>query len=416
MTYDNDALEKLVKDEFTPKTLLKKSPQKNSVDYTIVERFRSELAVIKAAILKDVFAFPSTQMAETYIQFHQKSLNFLLQQLLGYLDDAVLAKRLPLKPLYEAAIEEVEKLLNFIAQSFSQYFDIDQPVTESYRRVAVVDLRRKGDELSKMASLVVVDKNVIDLVLRSLDRLLDAGTTITYRNLRYYGELIDQVLRLLKQGEGDVADAFFTVINDQLNGVGLPEEALTIKLHMLLLKLNVNCREYIEYCTAALYYKIKDKPIPQKLSILTLYEKLMSQLHPKPDHKLLPDDMGAVEQIKNWITAERDQLETGIDSNRGPAKIPKQARVETLRLGISSSQLAVLIRMLVLLGVVDEDNESKICRTFVGIFEPRNGDQLSAEALRVKVSKPRPTAIETVQDLFLKGYNSLHGWLRGKKP
>ncbi|MBW8683455.1 hypothetical protein [Chitinophaga rhizophila] len=405
MLYDYTFIESLVAEKFHPEAMMKQSPDDWA---SLLMDVKREVQSIKKLLIDNIFSFSNTQLAEAYVQLQQKEINGLLQKLITYHKSVEVDKQQVLSSFYVTSILDFESVMDFILIRFTQYFDCDQPATDTYRILACNELHMATEQLRKTTAEVSIDHTVIELLISSIELLDDADPTISYRQLKFANELISHVSVLLTADGLNTFNRFFGVISEQLSEVGVPESDLTIKLHMTLLYLNFNSREYVDLCTSALYYKMRGKSIKEKLAILNLYEKLMDQLHIKPDSKFLSHESSAVEQIKTWLAAEIKQLSLGINDDSGPIKI-SELLSEKIYTGLSSSEWAVITKVFKnpKVAVFVDENASKIYRVLSNALITKGTDQLSPEGLRSKANNVRPKAVENVMNIFFESYNLL---------
>lgn len=405
MLYDYTDIELLVAERFQPKVI---AEQLNHERLDLLNQVKREVQTIKKLLIDNIFAFPNTQLAEAYVQLQQKEINSLLQKLVSYLRTVRTSQNEELATYYITPILDLESVLDFILIRFTQYFDSDQPATDTYRELSCRELHHATEKLRKDTAELMIDHTVIELIIGSIELLDDCDTTISYRQLKFANELITHVNDLLTPDGVKTFNRFFGVISEQLTDVGVPESDLTIKLHMTLLYLNFNSREYVDLCTSALYYKMRGRSIKEKLAILNLYEKLMDQLHIKPESKFLLHESSAIEQIKAWLTAEAKQLSLGINDDTGPIKM-SELLAEKIYTGLSTSEWAVIAKVFKnpKVAVFIDENASKIYRVLSNALVTKGTDQLSPEGLRSKVNNVRPRAVENVMNIFYESYNLL---------
>jgi len=410
MSYEFHKLEALIKECLSPNIL---SARLNDEHHTteLLHKVRTEVQGLKSLLVNNVISAPNELAAETLVQFCQKQVGIYLQDMLEYLDTQ---KNQDLSPsvvsFYSLVSKELESILSFILRQFTQYFDLDQPVTHSHRVVACQELTDLISSTQDQYKGTTIDAGLLDMIYKSLMELVTSKADITYRRMKYAQELADQ-LRRLADNNNPIENyvQFFDLISEQLNDVGIPEQDLTIKLHIILLYLNYNSPEYISHCVKALWYKMRGKDRKQKLLILGLYGKLMKQLKSKPAFSFMPEYPSALQQISDWIEIESNYLANS-NSDESEPIMPEQPntveKVEKVVFGMSAARLAVILSVFMSdeIKAITDQNAAKVFRTFAAVAITPGSDSLNPAGLRSKANNLRREAVEWSTDFFFKCY------------
>ncbi|RXK81675.1 hypothetical protein [Filimonas effusa] len=413
MSYEFYQLEELIRECLSPEAISTKLADEKGAG-RFLQKVKEKVQNLKTLLVNSVIAAPNELAAETLVQFSQKEISIYLHEILEYLDP----KKHPNLPttavsFFSASSKELESVLSFILRHFTQYFDLEQPVTQSHKLIACQKLSKLIRDIKVQYKHDAIDVSLLNMVLRSVNNIITSKSEISYRRMKYMEELTEQ-LGKLTDSDNSIGNyiQFFDVIAEQLEEVGIPEKDLTIKLHIILLYLNYNSPQYISHCVKALWSKMRGHDRKQKLAILSLYGKLMKQLKSKPGFSFVPEYPSALQQISDWIEIESNYL-TNKSSEDTELIMPEApntvGKIEKVAFGMSSARLAVVLNVFMSeeIKAITDQNVAKVFRTFSAVAITPGSDNLNPAGLRSKANNLRKEAVEWTTDFFYKCYTYL---------
>ena len=410
MSYEFYQLESLIRECLLSDIISAKLRDEESAA-NVLQKIRDEVQNLKNLLVKNVIAAPNELAAETLVQFCQREIGGYLHEILEYLNPRKHPDLSTVATAFFSALsKELESILSFILRHFTQYFDLEQPVSHSHQVIACQKLSKSIRDLKVQYKDATVDVSLLNMILKSLSDIVTSKSEISYRRMKYGQGLAEQLSKLTDHDnliENYVQ--FFDVIAEQLEEVGIPENDLTIKLHVVLLYLNYNSPKYISHCVKALWSKMRKQDRKQKLSILSLYGKLMKQLKSKPGFTFVPEYPSALQQINDWIEVESAYLIKRMSDDADlvmPDEPNTVGKVEKVAFGMSSARLAVVLFVFMSeeIKAITEQNVAKVFRTFSAVAITPGSDNLNPAGLRSKANNLRKEAVEWTTEFFYKCY------------
>ena len=78
--------------------------------------------------------------------------------------------------------------------------------------------------------------------------------------------------------------------------------------------------------------------------------------------------------------------------------------------GISVSQLAVMLRLMIDTGMIQYNNQSELIKKIAGTFQTPKASVISADSLRTKYYSPEKAALEIVKEYLFKMVGLMKGY------
>jgi hypothetical protein len=296
--YELELLDELISETLHPKKLIDEtapitSRQVNTwlnTALTEKNKIRKRLKPVTYGLLKE-------KHKRLYIQQQQSALIRLLDALYNYLapaDPSGMVERnvdSPLEKLYKRLFTYCQELLNYIQDTFPEYFinDLKAPEYDILRvqdqwRLRLPALRRK---LLKLGS----DKLLVQLFFSLLNNISEptVPADISYRTIEYINQLLTALENLDKTDT--TRDYFHSFI-------------------VTLVYRDFNETDFKNYLVEIICEVVNaQKTIKEKIDKLSFFFKEISQMHSKPGISFHPDAPSLKEDMKKWLSGEIKYLE-----------------------------------------------------------------------------------------------------------
>jgi hypothetical protein len=240
---------------------------------------------LKYRIIEDVLERTKIKDKRQYIKITQVMIVHFLDKLCIYRSQKSL--RPEVKKLYDTLAGNLESILGFIKNIFSNYFDFNVKASGDYRKRCLDGMRVKIDSMVK----VIESSSMPCLELNSL--LLENFTTfcsdvkgnMTYRDLDYQEALLGQLLK---------------------DGILCSED----RIREVLFYFNYNEDRYLELLFRKLS-EISRMPVavPERVAAIRLEQKMMNQLPVVPANIFNSRMPSLRDQVNQWIEEEVKFLE-----------------------------------------------------------------------------------------------------------
>ncbi|AWO02095.1 hypothetical protein DLD77_10510 [Chitinophaga alhagiae] len=189
------------------------------------------------------------------------------------------------KAFYTEASTILEELLIALEQHFPEYLAQDVFMPKGYVAQVVRQLEERFRDTEKYLCDRRVDRRLLELVIRPLNR---QHLYITFGMVMYYRRLL---LELRENVHPFITD-------------------LTERVHYTLHQYNFNSTDYFMYCTAQLRKKVSRlRTLQEKKGLLSWYEKELRNMN-SHGVSLFPGRGGLREQMLTWLREEKYFLQT----------------------------------------------------------------------------------------------------------
>lgn len=318
-----------------------------------------EVERIKQTMVHRVFSFEDERHLERYVQQHQRA-TVLLMDKIGSLKGNSSSEA-----FYRQLYSSLEGLLRFIEKHFTRYFDQDAKAPEEYIALARVDAEEHIGKLEKEMLARKVDLPLVEAVLHCLRKVSEKGdrSEITYRRVLYATEVREEISQVLQR----------SIETDDIN-----EE-----IRMAINYLNYNSIKVFAY--HAKYFDAilqSDDSRTEKVERLSYALKKINQSQVKPGVFYDKDRPSLKDQLCCYLKEEIDYLER-LNHGSGP-KASDSLHGFKLKLEISVSQLAYLMRVFVDTQVVQNKNITEVLKFLAQYIITKKSEAISYTSFRVK--------------------------------
>ncbi|MBL0745815.1 hypothetical protein [Chryseolinea lacunae] len=341
-----------------------------------------EVERIKKTFIQEIFLFQNERHLERYIQFHQQELIRLIN-ILSIEDSTIHAvEAARLKTHCHWAIEN---LLHFIEDHFTKYFDQDIKAPQHYVSAAAMDVLKSISDLKVQLASLKAEEQLVDLALAPLLKFIEISQSgkLTYRDVIYVNEIRKELYQVTYQHN--------------------PTRDLNEDLRQAILYLNFNTLPYFRYYTIHLNAFLHNADAGQdKLEKLSYALKLLNQSQVKPGvgyDRTLPS---LKQQIGDWLVEEISYIERTQAQDRKQPVSSQLSQDYKIKIDLSVSALAYLLRVLFEIKLVQNKNMSDTMRFFVRSFQCKRLENISFESFRVRYYNTEEGTKKNVRNILLQ--------------
>lgn len=355
-----------------------------TIDFT--HQLRSEIEKIKKAFIQEVFTIEDERHLERYIQYHQ-------QVIIQFLDhQAVLLDENPDDPAkehYKMCQQYLDLLLRFIERHFAKYFDQDAKAPRSY----ILNARKQSKEnmarLKKLLRQANADAKIIELLLYALSKIADKTCLecTTYRKVMYANQVQKEIYALLAR---------------RTSSQDIDEE-----LRLLMYYLNFNSVKAFAHHTQYINETLNTlETRTEKIEKLFHFLKRINQCQVKPGIRYNPNAPSLKDQLSGYVIEEIEYLEKLQHLNHIPTK-PNETFIQgfQLRMDISVSQLALLIKVFVEIRLIQNKSVTELLKFLSKFTVTKKSESISYESFRAKFYNVEYGTKESVKLLLSRMMN-----------
>jgi len=283
---------------------------------------------------------------------------------------------------YRALQFSLIELLLFMQQHFHDHFDNSQTVPTAYRIYFFCKHSSSIKNTTALLQQKCYDENLRQMLLATIHRFREeANTVFSFSQFNWFKKFIDHIERLNKKYAG---------------------EDLTRSITCALLHLNYNKPSFIDHVIEKLQSRInRCDTIHEQIQLWNRYLSQVKMLHEckplcmnRPSVKVL-----LAQKIKRNITLlEKEIKAQHINSVSSQTNL----QYNPITTGMSVSQLAVMVRLMVDTGIIQYKNHSDLIKKIATTFQTPKVSVISAESLRTKYYSPDRASLEMVKDYLFK--------------
>jgi len=375
----------------------------NPYKTNVIEIPDNELAFISLKILKESKKIQVRIKSEVFSIQKKRQIRLLIRKYHGnlvYLLDTIIENQkskafetTTLANILNEIIESIDELLSFLETRFSYYLSVDECVPITYLIVAKNELLLRIDKIKAKNINGDGQREVLNIVIEKLLHAIDtyAGNKITYRQILYKKEL----LKSLETLPNEVADTKpYTALDE------------------LLISINFNCQEYIDYFISNVSHKLEryEKTIDKMHGLLYYYKEFATlQCNERVSFDLTKHHFKYV--LDNWFRNEIKYLERKIDlSNKSDVKklVDKdrnsQETIDKIECILSIDQMALILRASDETRILKAKSMSQVFKTIVPHLSTPHKKDLSYDSMRSKSynaeEKDKEIAIQTLERMI----------------
>ena len=391
-SYQLSYFEKLIRIDLRKASTEQKEPDRSVFESILSDTLREKNSMLEC-FGRYLYDLGKRKQVAWYISMHQHQLVLLMDQMAIHLpEDDLISCEISLTDttwlnLYKHIYSALNELLSFLESQFTRYLDINCKIPSSYLIIAKIWFEVDWDDLQQTFDDTVSDKDLLSIIFQPIAHFLNADKadeSISYRRLYFLKELKRKLTELLE--------------------IRRENEYLTDKLKDLLLYLNFNSIQYIDYWTAIVTREIEEMPtVREKLDRLIFLQKKVSQALTKPGLVFNTLDASLQNQLLSWLTdeilyyKEKGQLAGNGHTSDELARW-KDFKVLT---AFSVPQLGNIIKLLMESGFYLNKNKTEVLDFFSHFFATVKQDSVSAGSLRSNFYKDNAAVSKAVRDILM---------------
>src|ERR1035437_9086423 len=157
---------------------------------SVIKESEEDQSKIRILLIERLLYHPKVRDKQTYIHVNQTMLIRLLDKLYAYKQISGVCNQILY--LYDIIGKHLQNILDFIEDFFGNYFDRNEKVPASYRKVSTGELKKQLRRLVQIfAKDDSVDKPLINIIIPGFQQFAaDGSSIISYLQLSYQKELI----------------------------------------------------------------------------------------------------------------------------------------------------------------------------------------------------------------------------------
>ena len=334
----------------------------------------------------EFFSIQKEKQLELYVQRYQSSIIHLADTLVQYIDGV---KESRFQKLYKDLLGILERLLSFIEDYFSRYFDLDAKIPESYRILSNQEFQSAFALIKTRAKRFINYPTLLEIITESYQvfAIRNPQRPITFRRLIYHKKLLSAIFKIMFQKKK-------TTQEEQLIN--------------LLQYFNFNHNRFVYILTAKISIEVNELLAPSaKLENLYWQVKFYSQLQTKPQFSLHPHLPDLKEICLHWLQEEIFFIEKKAQPSFILPQLPVK-EITPIQTSLSVPQLAFIIKILIEKGIIQNQSYRNLSQMTAQHFKTKNTEIISPESLRLKAYAPDRAAVSKVKDTLLELLNHIN--------
>lgn len=335
------------------------------------EKALLETMHIQSELRNRVFSLHKESQIRLLVQKYHSALIILLDTLTDYQKDATFQKS-DCSNLGSTLVSCLDELLFFIERRFGNFLTLEERVPETYLAVSKAELKLKLDKIKKGITAEVADPNFTDIVLGNLYKFIEGkrGVPVTLREVLYRKELVQKLERLHHSKN---------------------QTSLYNALNELLVYMNFNSRNYINYFTRSIADKINGLASKaERIDSLQFHYKEFRQMHCNLSMVLYPQHQNLGATLESWFVSEIAYLEKTLHLEVNPIKHYRRSNSdafavkERITVNLSADQMALILKACDDTRLLNARSLSEIFKTIIPFTSTPNKSELSYDAVRRK--------------------------------
>ncbi len=361
----------------------------NEDEQTLKQTLKLETDRIQEAFINKVFHTESDRIVQNYIEVHQTCLIDLIDSILGNLSKNDVENIFNYSPKKESndpliqVYKACESLLSFIEKHFSNHFNLDAKVPESYLITADQKIRKQLPSLESRLKGLSIEPDIISTILRPFHLFINRHykRDISYNLLVYLKDLLTELLSWVDSN--------------------MVHEDLFSSLMNTLVYINLNSSQAFGVLTRLMKddYQQFDN-LDQQLLKLSWFGKTINQCQEKPNLAYEPHKLSLKNILSEWVDDEYRYL-----SRHHQISMNFQEEIPTytqdhfkINTSLPVEQLGYFIKLLLDSGIIQNKNQTKVIEFFARHFRTKRAESISAQSLWNKSYSPVSKSMIKLKD------------------
>lgn len=367
--YPLEWLDSLISITLNPSKMYLRDLNKEDIQ-NLSEKAVIESMHIQSELKNQVFALHKESQIRLLVQKYHSALIILLDTLDHYIKDISFNKE-EHGNITATLISCLDELLFFIETRYLNYLTLEERVPPTYLSVSRNEMKLKLNRVQKKLIADVADPAFTSIVLDNLYRFILSKRidSITLRELLYRKELVQ---KLEQHGNEEMRTTLYN------------------SLHELLVYMNYNSRDYINYFTKSIAEKINTLETKvERIDSLHFHYKEFSQMQSNQSFILYPEHENLKAILDNWFHQEILYLEKTMHLHEHVREIKRNIKQpilvhEKIKVNLSADQLAIILRACDESQLLAARSMSQIFRQIIPFLSTHTKDNLSYDAVRSK--------------------------------
>lgn len=351
---------------------------------------QSEQKKIKNKIVETFFNLTDESRFEFYIHKIQNDLTYLLDQLYNFLDSdetilsISLKEPLSFKDLQKSIYFIIENLLESIESQFSKYFNLEAPIPNRKRVIAIRQFSNNLEDLYKYRDSI--SSKLLVIITIPVKNFINDPSTSTYHRYYYWKR-------------------FFTEIFN-FRDSEIPRVNLSNYLNRKLIHLNFNTISFFNFMTNEIRNNVNQvETVTEKIDKLSWYLKEINQTLVIPDIGYITHQRSIKGLLSEWIIEEVCHHEKNFQKSLTQAQNSSDENFKT-ETDLSVPQYAFLLRTFVETGLFkNKDQDKPLTKLFALNTKTKGAVNISPESLRKLFYKDDYKVREVVKTAIIKILN-----------
>lgn len=336
----------------------------------------SEVDRIRSTFIQEIFSFTDELLLERYIQYHQRAIINLMDDLARQQPKSKTSKHLNAQ-FYKA----LGDLLRFIERYFSKYFDLNSKAPTAYLMVAGKVAQRNIVRLKRKLHSVGVDTELTDLIIGPINQIIPKShiTAVTYKNVMYAHIVQDELFRLL------------SAIQEK--------SEVNAQLRQFMIYINYNHEYVLDNLFRYVDLLVRDQSNRlDKIEALSHFLKVVNQTHPKPG-VVYDETVPSVKHLLSDYVNEEIIFQSRL--NAVAATEPSiQKDFFKMKLDVSVAQVSLIVKAFVETKVIQNSNLSELLRSAASAIVTKKSENMSYDSLRAKYYNVEHSTRMSVRHIF----------------
>ena len=370
-----------------------------------------QVARIQQAMVQTIHRTPSAKKTAKYVQDHQQALLTYTNEVLKYLDEEhpgvyTLSGGYTLPDVYKLIFMNLEELIGFVEQQFTQYLDTTAPVPYRHRVVQAAQLLQTLSSVEPVLSRWSASEDwaasgLLSVLQELFNRIRQLPTDpANYLQLRYYQKLLQGLETWV--GQEDASE----------------ESLLTLLFH-----LNFNSTGLLHWFISTLQTKLTEKEVvADRLSLLYYYRKFCKQLSVQQQYAYRQGYPSVEERVLSWINEEitywQQQPVTSesaptadTDEQQSADSTPLGKHRNKIKTNLSVPQISLLLRMFLdpRVNIFPKQNQNNIYCQISRVLQSTRQEDVSEKSLRDRYYKADQHSVAVLKEKVIAMLNYLNG-------
>ena len=289
---------------------------------------------------------------------------------------------------------KVYGMIAFIEQNFASYCILFKSASAGKHAYSINEIAVRFTNCKQSLQQQCNDTVLLNIALSSVENFLELNVinSSDYPRFLYFRGYIEQL--------------------EEMIASSAKTDNLVEKLKQLMLCMNYNKFSFVRYLVKTFEAQVNQcTSANEKIEQWFLYRKQLKQLQHLPHYSLFPNSPSLKKMIISHINEEIKFLKTQqVNQNTSLSQNDMLCSQERLVTCLSVAQLALFVRLMIDLDILQTKNQSALLRRITTFIRTPKTDLISEESLRSKFYTPQNASAKIIKEYLLKMMNSLRAY------